>query len=177
MYRLSASLFVLLATASVHGQATSHTSSPLDQSLATAPVAHSEGCPVGFWAKRPSGLRVLRASDSGQYGPALGLDITLDHRSAPEIESVEVTVHGVRPRAQALPAGISPSYEVSKTFQLHRSKEDEGLRDASVWMDKVGALTRIDLRSITYRDGTTWHDSPSIRCEAVPSIMVLVGSK
>jgi hypothetical protein len=177
MYRLSASLFVLLATASVPGQAVSQTSSPLDQSLATTPAAHSEGCPVGFWAKRPSGLRVLRASDSGQYGPALGLDITLDHRSAPEIESVEVTVHGVRPRAQTLPTGVSPSYEVSKTFQLHRSKGNEGLRDASVWMDQVGALTRIDLKSITYRNGSTWHDSPTIRCEAVPSVLVLIGSR
>lgn len=175
MRPLCASFLVFIATMPLHGQTGSSTSGGLQQSLAIAPETHSDGCPVGFWAKRSSGLRVLRASDSGQSGPTLGLDILLDHRSAPEIQSVEVTVHGVTTRLRALPAGVSSSDEVTKIFQLQRASGEKGLSDASVRVPKAGALTRVDLNSVTYTDGSTWHDSKSLRCQAVPNNLVLVG--
>jgi hypothetical protein len=41
-------------------------------------------------------------------------------------------------------------------------------------MHNVGSLSRVDLISVTYTDGTTWHANDSAKCRVVPSSFVLV---
>jgi hypothetical protein len=41
-------------------------------------------------------------------------------------------------------------------------------------MQKVGSISRVDLISITYTDGTTWHSTPNLQCRVTPSNFVLV---
>lgn len=120
---------------------------------------------------------MLRTGDSRLKDSAHGLRITFNHREGPQIESAEITVYGVTSKLRALPAATSSSDEISKTFQLQRTKGSEGLREASVWMHKVGSLTRVELISITYADGTTWNESKSSRCQAVPSALMLISNK
>ena len=67
--------------------------------------------------------------------------------------------------------------DVSKTFELRRSAGSDSLSDADVWMHNVGSLTRVDLISIHYTDGTTWHATENFKCRAVPSNFLLVGTR
>ena len=180
MRRLPVSLLMLLATVSY----TSGQAEPRGHADAAHPLntifqisAASDGCPVGLSAERRSDTMMLRTGDTRRSEPAHGLRITFNRREGPQIESAEITVYGMTSKLRALPAATSSSDEISKTFQLQRTQGSEGLQEASIWMHKVGSLTRVELTSITYADGTTWTESKSSRCQAVPSALMLISSK
>lgn len=180
MRRLPVSLLMLLATVSyISGQA-----EPRGQADAAHPLstifqipAESNGCPVGLSAERRSDTMIVRTGDTRLGEPAHGLRITFNRREGPQIESAEIMVYGMTSKLRALPASTSSSDEVSKTFQLRRIQGSEGLQEASIWMHKVGSLTRVELISITYADGTTWNQSKSSQCQAVPNALMLISSK
>jgi hypothetical protein len=44
-------------------------------------------------------------------------------------------------------------------------------------MHEVGALTRVELNTLTYADGSGWHESEGSRCLAAPGLFLLVGAK
>jgi hypothetical protein len=189
MYRLSASLLLLLAgtltlaqTPGKNSPASISTPEKTSESVIIyGQSPDTQGCPVGFFASRQGTSQIMSASDQKQLGPAQGLHLKLSRLSTPAIKSVEVTVYGVSPRAVVLPAGSQsgsqPNDTISKTFELQRQAGSNSLSDADVWMHNIGSLSRADLISITYADGSTWHASEGLKCRAVPSNFVLVGSK
>jgi hypothetical protein len=182
MRRLPISLLIIFATACyASGQSEPRNQSDTAHSLGTVfqlPAATDGGCPVGLIAERRSDMMMLRTGDTRRNSSAHGLHITFDRRNQPQIESVEITVYGITSKSRILPAATSSSNdEVSKAFKLQRTKGSEGLQDGLVWMHKVGSLTRVELTSITYADGTTWSKSKSSQCHAVPSALLLISSK
>ena len=119
----------------------------------------------------------MRLAENGPVsGPAQGLHVSLMNLSS-RIESAEITVYGVTPHASVVPVGAAASNEISKTFLLHPEEVSKGLQEATVWMRDVGALTRLELKSLTYVDGSTWKESEGSRCGAVPSLFVPVVTK
>jgi hypothetical protein len=169
---------LLVAVASAHGQALE----PRNSVEAEHPIAAAshglpiEGCPVGLLADRRSDMAMVRVGETHENGPAQGLHISLIHFVTPKIESAEVTVYGVTTRASVLPVGVA-SDEISKTFSVHPRDGNKGFQDATVWMYQVGALTRVELKSLTYADGSVWHESEGSRCRAVPNPFLLVGER
>jgi hypothetical protein len=177
---LPVSLLMLLATFAASAQLESRSHPDADHPINTifrAPAVNDSGCPVGLFVERQSETRMFRAGDSYQRDPGQGLHMTFSRRDGPQIESVDVTVYGETSTLHALPAAMRSPGEVSKTFHLQRSKEVAGLEDASVSMQKVGSLTRLELTSITYADGTTWNESKSSHCQAVPSLLLPIGGQ
>jgi hypothetical protein len=184
MRRFSASLVMLLvAVTSVHGQVLASHSSPGPE--AVRPIAttfHSnvstiDGCPVGLFADRRSDMEMVRVHWAfRENGPAQGLHISFVHLVTPSIESAEITVYGVTSRPNILPVGAA-SNEISKTFTLHPGEGSKGAQEATVWMYRVGALTRVELNSLTYADGSVWHESDGSKCRAVPNPFLLVGER
>jgi len=185
MRHLSVSV-LLLAGAFTFAQTSSDPRTVLKNSTTTAKAADpvilyadrldNSGCPVGFFARRQAKGQIMTAGDARQAGPAQGLHLMLDHLTAPAIDSIEITVYGVSPKARVLPAH-EPSADVSKTFELRRETGSNNLSDADVWMHNVGSLTRVDLISIHYADGTSWNATENFKCRAVPSNFLLVGSR
>jgi hypothetical protein len=182
MRRFSASLLLSLASAFTFGQQAPH-SSPGPEAvrpIATtfqSSVSTIEGCPVGLLVDRRSDFGMRLARDLHENGPAQGLHIRLVHLVTPRIESAEITVYGVTSRAGIVPVGDAATNEISKTFVLHPGEAGKGVQEATVWMHEVGALTRVELNSLTYADGSVWHESEGSRCLAVPSLFLLVGAK
>jgi hypothetical protein len=188
MRRLSVSLLFLLAGAFTFAQTSSNPPTVLKNSPTTGKAADSvilyanrldnSGCPIGFTANRQATGQIMSASDARQAGPAQGLHLMLNHLTAPAIESIEITVYGygISSKARALPAH-EPSPDVSKTFELRRSAGSNSLSDADVWVHNVGSLSSVELISITYADGTTWHATENLKCRAIPSNFLLVGRK
>jgi hypothetical protein len=191
MYRLSASLLFLAGTLTlaqspgssqrVAGNSPAAALSTSESVVLYADRPDSSGCPVGFFASRQGTSQIMSASDAAEAGPAQGLHLVLNHLNAPAIQSVEVTVYGVSPRAVVLPAnshaGSLANATITKTFELERQAGSTSLSDADVWMHHVGSLSRVDLISITYANGSTWHASEGFKCRAVPSNVVLVGRR
>jgi hypothetical protein len=139
-------------------------------------VSTADGCPVGLFVDRRSNLVTRLAEDGHPAGPAQGLHISLIHLFS-RIESAEIAVYGVTSRASIVPLGGTASNEVSKTFVLHPGMVSQESQEATVWMRDVGALTRVELKSLTYADGSGWRESEGSKCRAVPSLFVLVGTK
>jgi len=182
MYRLFTALLLLPVTALLaQSPAVPRTNSnPASVVLRSIPIGTE--CPIGFRADRQASPQILAAGDTQKNTPALGLHITLDHQTAPAIESIEITVYGVSPKVQVLPtnqwAAVTDTRDiVSKSFQLQRSAGAETLNNADIWMHQVGALRWVDLNEVRYTDGTSWRPSGSAKCRAVPSNLVLVGQK
>jgi len=185
MSRLSSLLF-LLASAFTFAQTSSNPSLALKSSPATGKSADAvvlyanrpdnTGCPVGFFASRKAIGQAMSAGDAKQAGPGQGFHLMLDHLTGPAIDSIEITVYGVSSKARVLPAGPLPE-DISKTFELRRSADSNTLTEADVWMHNVGSLSRVDLISIHYADGTTWHTTENLKCRAVPSNFLLVDTK
>jgi hypothetical protein len=175
------SLLLLLASAFTFAQTSSNPSLKGSPTIgkSTEPVVHyanrpdNTGCPIGFSASRRATGHAMTASDARQAGPGQGLHLTLNHLTQPAIESIQITVYGVSSKGRVLPAGPLPE-DISKTFELRRSAGSNTLTDADVWMHNVGTLSRVDLISVHYADGTTWHTTENLKCRAIPSNFVLV---
>jgi hypothetical protein len=177
MHRLSASLLVLLAGTFTFAQAPNNPLAHKSLGNWVRPAAES-GCPVGFYASRQANGQILnRASDAKQTSSAQGLHLMLNHLSEPAIQSIEVTVYASSLKLRALPLDTSSPETISKTFSLERQTGAASLSDADVWMHQVGSVRWADLISITYTDGTTWRPTETLKCRAVPSNLLLVGSR
>lgn len=170
MRSLFASVLLLFAVTVTLAQASN--SSPVVLIIPSANA--SDGCPVGFAASRQADFQTMLASDRSQPGTAQGLHLMLSHLNAPAIQSIEVTVYGVSPKLRTLPVDGQSSDTISKTFELQRQAGSTSLTEGDVWMHNVGSLSRVELISITYTDGNTWHATDSLKCRVVPSNFVLV---
>jgi hypothetical protein len=184
MRRSSVPLLLFLASACTFGQQVVHNSPGPEavRPIATtfqSNVSIADGCPVGLSAERRSDFGMRLAENGPVSGPAQGLHVSLMNLSSriSRIESAEITVYGVTLHASVVPAGKAASNEISKTFLLHPEEVSKGLQEATVWMRDVGALTRLELKSLTYVDGSTWTESEGSRCRATPSLFVPVGAK
>src|SRR5437868_8823752 len=185
MRRLSVSLLLLFTGAFTFAQTSGNPplfgNSSTSQKAADSVVLYTSrpedtGCPVGFFASRRAIGQIMSAGEARQAGPGQGLHLILDRLTEPAIERIEITVHGVSSKARILPAGPPPE-DVSKTFEFTRQPGSSSLSDADVWMQNVGSLSRVDLISIRYADGTAWHTTEDLKCRAVPSNFLLIGSK
>jgi len=177
MYRLVAAAIFLFAGAFSFGQTPGNPRALKSLGNLVLPATNS-GCPVGFSVSRQAIGQAMSASDAKQAGPAQGLHLTLNHHSStPDIESIEVTVYASSLKLRALPLDASLPETISKTFSLERQTGSASLSEADVWMHQVGSVRWADLISITYTDGTTWHPTENLKCRAVPSNFLLVGSR
>jgi hypothetical protein len=188
MHRFVTSLLILLAGTFTFAQTSSNSpivvkNSPsntytVEQMLgAIGRLPAGLGCPVGFFASRQATGQIISTKDATQAGPAQGLHLMLNHLNMPAIESIEVAVYGTSTKERVLPVDSQSTDTVSKTFELRRTSGSDSLNEADVWMHQVGSLRWADLISVTYADGTHWHASENLKCRAVPSNLLLIGSR
>lgn len=176
-------ILILMTAGSVYGQLLEPHSSPVVDAVHPivttfqSNILATDSCPVGLFAERRSDFEMVRIGESPQKGLAQGLHVTLTHKNAPAIENVEITIHGSTPKLSLLPVDAVSESDVSKTFQLHRNEGSKTLRDAYLWMHGASVLNRVDLNSITYVDGSKWRESETSKCRAVPSALLLIGSR
>jgi hypothetical protein len=188
MHRLATSLLLLLAGTLTFAQTSSNSpiivkkipsnTSTVEQMLSTMDILPaSQGCPVGFFASRQATGQIISTKDATPVGPAQGLHLMLNHLNMPAIESIEVAVYGTSTKKRVLPVDSQSTDTVSKTFELRRTTGSDSLNEADIWMHQVGSLRWADLISVTYADGTHWHASENLKCRAVPSNLLLIGSR
>ncbi len=142
----------------------------------TAPVESRE-CPIGFYAKRQSGL-VERAIRSGkQDGFGQRLQLTFDHLQAPGIAKASVTIYGVSGNVAYTPvAHTDRNGDVSEIFSLERRAGAVSLQNSEVWTRKIQAVRWVELTEIDYVNGSEWHKTKESQCRVEPSLLLEVNS-
>jgi hypothetical protein len=136
------------------------------------------GCPVVMSASQRSHPQQIETIRTGLIRPTQVLAITLfGWMTSPEltgrITSAEVVAHALSPRNRALLTLNSDDADVIRAFHLEE-KAGGGFRDLQV--DGVTSIRWIEVKSITYSNGTVWQESETQKCSVRPDPFVLVSS-
>jgi hypothetical protein len=96
-----------------------------------------------------------------------------------DIVAAQITAHGFDAKTRYLPAQFprTASPGLTKTVNLDLTVKSRGNESTDLRLARFTAVSWIDLDSVTYADGTTWHSSAGKTCHVVPELMRLVGSR
>jgi hypothetical protein len=143
-------------------------------------------CPLGMRASHgvgvPVGLKALTASSNNPTAPTdpvltQRIHLTMTNLLAHEIVSAQFVVHGFSDRARAMNlANSSQEPDLAKTVNVVLDVKGKAEASSDLSLTRFTAVTSIDLNSITYADGNTWHTPSPEACSIAPGLMMLVAS-
>jgi hypothetical protein len=153
-------------------------------------------CPVGLLASHGSSLPVAMNAYGDvrpQTGPAINgrrvvpqvpapalyqrIHLTMINHLSREIVSARFTVHGYSDKPKAIElAGVSQGPDLSKTVNVVLDVKASGHASSDLSLSRFTAVTSIDLNSIIYADGTTWHVPSPGACSVTPDSLMLVAA-
>ena len=151
------------------------------QQPATAYILPAQpiSCPVDLWIQQRSAAEVVRADDKTPEVPAQHLEISVrPHPYVEPIDSITIVVRGVGSQRQTLPLGALPgsarSDDLQQTFHLRRTADDPMFTRSGIRVPQMNAVRWVELLSVTYTDGTTWHPTAHLPCRTEPNRLLLV---
>jgi hypothetical protein len=102
---------------------------------------------------------------------------TQTNRLAHEIVSTQFVVHGYSNKARAMNlANSSQEPDLAKTVDVVLDVKGKSEASSDLLLSRFSAVTSIDLKSITYADGNTWHTPSPEACSIAPDLIMLVAS-
>lgn len=132
------------------------------------------GCPVFLSASQRALPQQVETGTPATVRPAQGLTVTMTGLRALRIKSAEVVAHALSPRNRAVLTLNADDADITRPF--HLEAKDGGGFSSDLWMDGVTSIRWIEVKSITYSNGTVWHESETQRCSVRPNPFVLVSS-
>ncbi len=149
--------------------------SPSDVLLRIEPLGVN--CPVGFSVERRSATEVVNVGQAPRHRASQRIRLTFSPFDTLGVARVDLVVHAASPNLQLLPAvaPTEPQPDIDRSFQLG-ADGTSSLHQRDLWVDGVGSIQSVDLRSITYANGATWHPSANSTCRAVPNGLTLVSA-
>ncbi|HEY4047569.1 MAG TPA: hypothetical protein VGM27_11950 [Acidobacteriaceae bacterium] len=137
-------------------------------------ASHSAGVPVGMNA----GPTINGRSLSGQTPPpslAQRIHLTMTNLVSHDIVSAQVTVHGFSDKWKVIDLkNLSQAPDLAKTLEVVLDVKSKGHASSDLSLSHFTAVSSIDLDSITYADGTTWHAPLPGDCSVTPDPIMLV---
>ncbi len=99
------------------------------------------------------------------------LQITLSNTKASKVVSTQITVHGFPVGARLVPAVLYPlgqnPEEMAMSFTVDRQIETGQSTSIEVSVHDFGIVDSIELHSVSYADGSSWHPSLQKSCRAI----------
>jgi hypothetical protein len=142
--------------------------------LARTPAAT---CPVGMQAQHGAGIPVGMNAERGPTAPhAQKIHLTMTNLLAHEIVSAQFVVHGYSNKGRAMNLANSSNPDLAKTVELVLDVKGKSEASSDLSLSRFAAVTSIDLNSITYADGNTWHTPSPEACSIAPDMLMLVAS-
>ena len=132
------------------------------------------GCPVFLSANQRALPQRVETGSTLPVRSAQGLTITMTGLRALRITSAEVVAHALSPRNRAVLTSNADDADVTRSFHL-KSKDGGGFT-SDLWMDGVTSIRWIEVKSVTYSNGTVWHESETQRCSVRPNPFTLISS-
>ena len=149
-------------------------------------------CPVGLDASHGSGLPLLSFADGeNRQGPRVNrptgqtqlhltfqhLHLTFTNPSSREIVSAQITAHGLSDNDRFIElSNPSNRPDLAKTVEVVMDVKANGHASKDLSLSNFTAITSIELNSITYADGSTWHASSPGACSVTPDLFMLVAA-
>ncbi|WP_263373824.1 hypothetical protein [Granulicella aggregans] len=130
------------------------------------------GCPVFLSANQRAFPQQVETGSPIPVRPAQGLTVTMTGLRALRIKSAEVVAHALSPRNRAVLTANSDVPDVIRPF--HLEAKDGGGFSSDLWMDGVTSIRWIEVKSITYSNGTVWHESETQKCSVRPNPFFLI---
>jgi len=143
----------------------------------TLPRAPEASCPIGMQARRAAGLPVsMNARPPIEKSPKAP-----DFRASTQRIQLTMTNrlahHGYSNKARAMNlANSSQEPDLAKTVDVVLDVKGKSEASSDLLLSRFSAVTSIDLKSITYADGNTWHTPSADACSVTPDLIMLVAS-
>jgi hypothetical protein len=163
-------LAILLAATSMFGQ-----------SLTSPPRVDPSNCPVGLQVEHSSGLFTYQSAKAGpadQVKPSSEqwLDLKMTNFSTREIVRAEITVHGLSYKQRLVPVS-APAPDLWKTVEVALDVKGNGSGSSELSFGHFSNIRTVDLNSITYADGSTWHASSPGACSVAPGLIMRISAQ
>jgi hypothetical protein len=145
------------------------------QTVAPSP----DSCPVSLRARRQGSVRMHYAGEQQERTPAQRLDVTFHNSQERNVTSMGLVVHGYDGSLQMMPADGARrnSHSLSKRIDLNISVIGGRNSNTELTMRQFGTVSRIDVESIEFADGTSWKSSEPGACSFAPDLYMLVSSR
>jgi hypothetical protein len=195
-------LAIVLATTCAIGQDTV-TRASADSGLLTRPLhIDSANCPIGLQVSHLAGLPIgMNADGDGRpvTGPAINgrpltgpavngamqgrqvpilnqrIHLTMTNSLSQDIVSAQITVHGFSDKWRAISlSDATHAPDLAKTVEVALDVKGNNHASRDLSMNHFTAVTAIDLNSVTYADGSTWHTLSPGACSVTPDLAMLV---
>jgi hypothetical protein len=167
-------LVLLFATTSAFAQ------QPLRHLRTTGPA-----CPLDMQATHgpavPVGMNAIKGPAIEKQAPVPALyqriHLTMTNLQSHEIVSAQITAHGYSNKLKFMGLGYSSQVpDLSKTLNVVLNVKGKDHASSDLSLSRFTAVSSIDLNSITYADGVTWHASSPAACSVIPDLAMLVAA-
>jgi hypothetical protein len=148
-------------------------------------IPNSTGCPVGLRAQRQvtPGTVIVKNGREDQRARenkfTQRLRMTLTNPNWREVVGIQITAHGFSAKARVVPtvSAQSDASELKKTIDLKLNVGYNQHAITDLMLDAFTSVSRIDLDSVDYADGSSWHSSAGQTCHIAPDGIMLVSSR
>jgi hypothetical protein len=170
----AASLLISLASLTLTTAALAQAPTP---SLVIITPVPNNSCPVGLRAQPGVGPLIMTIDASNGVG-SQRLSLDLSNIGSRHITRAQITVHGLTAQGRINPAayGNLDAGTTAKQVDLALTVPPGATASTNLLFKGFTSVSTIDLDSLTYADGSTWHASPQQRCQIVPNRIMLVAS-
>jgi hypothetical protein len=164
------SLAVMLATTSVFGQ-----------NVTLPPRFDVSKCPVGLQVERSGGLFAYKnaeasRADDGAPKAEQRFDFRITNFLPQEIVNAQITAHGFSHKWRLIPVSAATP-DVWKTIDVTLDVKGNSSSSRELLFGHFSAIRTIDVNSVTYADGSTWHASSAGTCSVAPSLMMRISTQ
>ena len=134
----------------------------------------SQNCPVALRADRLPGGFLSRAAEA-KRPDGTPLHISFKPEEPHAVIRAELVLHGIA-GTHVVPAGDHPGSAATEVFSVTPAQASHHLFDTVVYLRKLTAVEYLEVKSISFADGTVWHPSASSTCRVAPDGFMLVAA-
>ena len=156
------------------------TTSMLGQSFTVHHRIDPSKCPVGLRVERSGGLFAYKNAKSGPADDVASpsseqrFDFKMTNFLPHEIVNAEITAHGLSYRIIPVSA---PTPDIWKTLDVALDVKGNSSASRELSFDHFSTISTIDVNSVTYADGSTWHAPSPGACSVAPSLIMRISAQ
>jgi hypothetical protein len=141
-------------------------------------------CPISLRAQHAADGELLRAganasTPAAPKGQGQGLHLTITGPKRRQITQATVTVRSLTSNGSLTPAlsNQDSTPPTARTMDVKFTAGEKNTAFADIWVPGLTAVQAIDIKSVTYADGSSWKLTSGMTCRTVPDQLMLIGSK
>jgi hypothetical protein len=156
------------------------TTSMFAQSFTVPPRIDPSQCPVGLQVERSSGLFEYRNAKAIPAAPRpkseQWFNFKLVNFLPHEIVNAQITAHGLSYKWRVMPVS-TPAPDFWKTVDVALDVKGNSSASRELSFVNFSTIKTIDVISVTYADGSTWHASSPGACSVAPNLFMRISAQ